>query len=109
MKTETIKKCYERYSACWNDVVRVLEELNLKMPMPISMQSKLITTIIEPKVPKYSFKDFHDMAKRQEFTIYPDKLSQLNTFRIANIGDIKPKDMIEFCDILRKYIWRVYE
>jgi len=104
LKLETIEKRYRRYSACWSELIKGLEELNLKMPVPISSQSKLITTIIEPKIPKYSFKDFHDMAKRQGFTIYPGKLSELNTFRIANIGDIKPQDMKEFCNIFKEYM-----
>lgn len=104
LKIETIEKRYERYSSCWNELIKVLGELNLKTPVPISAQSKLITTIVEPENPKYSFKSLHDIAKRQGFTIYPGKLSELNTFRIANIGDIKPEEMREFCNILRKYM-----
>jgi 2-aminoethylphosphonate-pyruvate transaminase len=108
LKIETIEKRYERYISCWKELIKVLKELNLKMLVPVSSQSKLITTIVEPKSSKYSFKDFYDTARKQGFTIYPGKLSELNTFRIANIGDIKPEDMIKFCNIL-KNIWRVYE
>ena len=66
-------------------------------------QSKLITAIIEPQNSKYNFNDFHNEALKLGFTIYPGKLSCKNTFRIANIGDIYPKDMKRFTEFLEEY------
>jgi 2-aminoethylphosphonate-pyruvate transaminase len=67
-------------------------------------QSKLITAIIEPPSPAYSFNALHDLARGRGFTIYPGKLSDANTFRIANIGDIKPSEMADFVVLLENYI-----
>ncbi|MDR1952239.1 MAG: 2-aminoethylphosphonate--pyruvate transaminase [Elusimicrobiota bacterium] len=103
-KIETIEKRYARYSACWKELVKTVDELKLKMLVPLKHQSKMITAVLEPKSPKYNFDDFHDFAQKSGFTIYPGKISQADTFRIANIGDIKVWEMQEFCRILKKYM-----
>ncbi|MDX9985802.1 hypothetical protein [Sphaerochaeta sp.] len=43
------------------------------------------------------------MAREQSFTIYPGKLGNINTFRIANIGDIQPHEMERFAQFMRGY------
>jgi len=103
-KLEGIENRYVRYAACWSELVKAVKKLGLKMLVPESAQSKLITAIIEPPSPKYSFDDLHDFAKSKGFTIYPGKLSDADTFRIANIGDIQPEEMRIFTDILETYM-----
>ena len=103
-KLETIEGRYARYSACWDILVESVKRLGLSMLVPEKAQSKLITAIIEPDSPKYSFNAFHDLARERGFTIYPGKLSDANTFRIANIGDIRPEEMRIFTEVLETYI-----
>jgi 2-aminoethylphosphonate-pyruvate transaminase len=103
-KLETIEKRYRRYSACWEELVRAVKKLGLSMLVPEEAQSRLITAIIDPASPKYSFDALHDLARRHGFTIYPGKLSDANTFRIANIGGIKPEEMAAFTGILESYM-----
>ena len=74
------------------------------MPVPESEQSHLIVTIMDPKSPKYSFDAMHDYSREHGFTIYPGKLSDAPTFRIANIGDIRPEEMKRFIELFKKYI-----
>lgn len=95
-KIETIAGRYARYSACWNVLVKSVKKTGLKMLVPEEVQSKLITAIIEPDSANYNFDDLHDLARDHSFTIYPGKLSSANTYRIANIGDIRPEEMSEF-------------
>jgi 2-aminoethylphosphonate-pyruvate transaminase len=103
-KNETIEGRYRRYSACWEELVRGIKKLNLKMLVPKAAQSKLITAIMEPDTPKYNFEALHDLAREHGFTIYPGKLSDANTFRIANIGDIQPAEMAAFVKVLEGYM-----
>ena len=103
-KEETIEKRYARYGACWEILVRSAHKCGLSMLVPVEIQSKLITAIVEPKVPGYSFDALHDLAKKEGFTIYPGKLSDANTFRIANIGDIQPEEMESFCKLMENYM-----
>ncbi|MDL2229264.1 2-aminoethylphosphonate--pyruvate transaminase, partial [Treponema sp. OttesenSCG-928-L16] len=103
-KAETIAKRYERYAACWDVLVRGVRKIGLKMLVPEAAQSKLITAIIEPDSPKYNFDDMHDKARGLGFTIYPGKLFGADTFRIANIGDIRPDEMERFVTFLEEYM-----
>ncbi|MDR1243676.1 MAG: 2-aminoethylphosphonate--pyruvate transaminase [Endomicrobium sp.] len=101
-KTETIEKRYQRYIECWKILVNALKKLNLKMVVKEENQSHLITAIYNPNNPKFSFEILYDFAHERSFTIYPGKID--NTFRIANIGDIKPREMERFVEILEKYL-----
>jgi 2-aminoethylphosphonate-pyruvate transaminase len=103
-KLETIAGRYARYSACWEELVRGVKRLGLAMLVAEENQSKLITAIVDPPSPAYNFNALHDLARSRGFTIYPGKLSDANTFRIANIGDIRPAEMAEFVAILEQYM-----
>ena len=102
-KIETIEGRYARYCACWDELVKSVNKLGLKMLVPVEAQSKLITAIVEPHTPGYRFDDLHGLAREHSFTIYPGKLSDANTFRIANIGNIYPEDMKAFTVIMERY------
>ena len=40
----------------------------------------------------FDFKAFYAELKAKGFVIYPGKISQADTFRIGNIGDVYPED-----------------
>ena len=103
-QVETIEKRTKRYTDCWKILVETVKKLGLKMLVAEENQSHLITAILEPESQKYSFESLHDFAKAHEFTIYPGKLGNINTFRIANIGDIQPSEMKSFCIKLEEYM-----
>jgi 2-aminoethylphosphonate-pyruvate transaminase len=103
-KQETIEKRFERYTNCWNILVKALREIGLKMLVKEENQSHFITAVLIPETPKYSFEALHDYARAFGFTIYPGKLGNINTFRIANMGDIRPEEMERFTHVLRAYM-----
>lgn len=102
-KIETIEGRYKRYSECWRILVAAVKSLGLSMLVPEEAQSHLITAICEPEGTAYSFNDLHDFARSKSFTIYPGKLSDANTFRIANIGDIQIEEMRAFTLVMNEY------
>lgn len=103
-KIETVEKRAERYAECWRILVAAVKKLGLKMLVAEEHQSRLITAILEPDTPAYSFDALHDFAARNHFTIYPGKLGNIHTFRIANIGDIRPEEMRQFTELLGEYM-----
>ena len=103
-KQETVEKRWQRYTDCWRILVDAVKKFNLKMLVKEEDQSHLITAIFEPETPEYSFESLHDLARQRGFTIYPGKLGNINTFRIANIGDIKPPEMKRFTEVLKGYL-----
>ena len=50
------------------------------------------------------FLELHDYLYSMGITIYPGKINELNTFRIANIGDINHKDINEFLFHLKTFL-----
>jgi 2-aminoethylphosphonate-pyruvate transaminase len=107
-KQETVEKRWERYTECWRILVDAVKRFNLKMLVKEEDQSRLITAIFDPDTPKYSFEELHDFARQYGFTIYPGKLGNINTFRIANIGDINPHEMKRFTEILKSYLDSIF-
>lgn len=103
-KVETIEKRFERFTECWKILVKSLKEIGLKMLVKEENQSHFITAILIPETPNYSFEKMHDFARSFGFTIYPGKLGNIDTFRIANMGDIKPEEMTRFTKILKEYM-----
>ena len=57
------------------------------MLVKAELQSHFITALLIPETSEYSFTALHDHAKKAGFTIYPGKLGNIDTFRIANMGD----------------------
>lgn len=102
-KQETIVGRYARYTACWDILRKTARLLGLRMLVDEPLQSHLIAAILEPIGTQYNFEIFHDEARSLGFTIYPGKLGNINTFRIANIGDIHPEDMDRFCTFMERY------
>ena len=46
----------------------------------------------------------HDYFFEKGFTVYPGKVADFNTFRVANIGEIDYKDMKEFLKLFKGYL-----
>jgi 2-aminoethylphosphonate-pyruvate transaminase len=106
-KQETIEKRYERYTACWQILVAALKRIGLKMLVKEEFQSHFITAILIPETTKYEFDELHDYSRKFGFTIYPGKLGNINTFRIANMGDIQPAEMQAFTVHLESYMHNI--
>ncbi|MGL5152298.1 MAG: 2-aminoethylphosphonate aminotransferase [Clostridium sp.] len=102
-KEEGITKRYERYTECCDILLQGLNKLGLKKIVSGKNHSKLITSIMEPNIIGYDFEMMHDYLYERGFTIYPGKVDDLNTFRIANIGDIKPCEMEAFITNISEY------
>lgn len=106
-KLETIPKRFERFTECWKILVDAVKEMGLEMIVSEENQSHFITAILNPKTEKYDFDEFHDYVKNYGFTIYPGKLGNIGTFRIANMGDIKKEEMEEFIIIFKEYMKKI--
>ena len=101
-KKEGVENRYLRYSKSWETLVSGLDKLNLEYLVDNKYHSKIITSIYIPK--NIDFDDMHDYFYAQGFTIYPGKVEDFNTFRIANIGDIDFRDMDGFLALLETYM-----
>lgn len=101
---ETIEARYRRYIKSCEVLLKGLDELGLNYLVDAKNHSKLITTVVEPENPRYNFEKMHDYLYERGYTVYPGKVSNLNTFRIANIGEIDYSDIQKFIIVLGEYL-----
>jgi len=45
---------------------------------------------------------FYSRVKARGFVLYPGKISQTDTFRIGNIGEVYPDDIRRLLDVIRE-------
>ena len=102
-RRETIEGRYARYTRSWKTLVAGLKRLGLEFVVPPEHHSRIITAIREPDRPDYRFEDLHDFLFARGFTIYPGKVGDLKTFRVANIGAIDHRDIRRFLALLERY------
>lgn len=103
LKKEGVKNRYKRYSNCWEILISGLSGLGLNFVVPIDHHSKIITAVYEPDNKNYNFNKMHDFLYKKGITIYPGKVGNMKTFRVANIGDISSKDVYFFLKEIKKY------
>jgi len=69
-------------------------------------QGPIITTFLYPDGFKADFKDMHAYLKRAGYVIYPGKLTDEETFRLGNIGEIYPEDVKKILALFGEYLER---
>lgn len=94
---------YARYKENHRVLVEGMRSLGFKTLLPDASQGPIITSFLYPSA-DFSFASFYEELKRRGFVIYPGKISDADTFRIGNIGDIYPKDMEALIEAIRA-IW----
>lgn len=67
-------------------------------------QGPIITTFFYPKGVSFQFSDFYNYIKERGYAIYPGKLTELDTFRIGNIGEIYPEDIERLTRIISDFV-----
>ena len=70
-------------------------------------QSPIITSFLYPEDSHFSFSKMYLYIKERGYAIYPGKVTEADTFRIGNIGDIDKEDMERLCDIIGEFLEEV--
>jgi 2-aminoethylphosphonate-pyruvate transaminase len=95
---------YARYTSMYEIMKKKVKELGFEFLVEEKHHAKLLTAIIDPKSPNYSFNQMHDFLFERGFTIYPGKVGSINTFRLSNIGEIYPADIESFLKSFEEYL-----
>lgn len=66
-------------------------------------QSPIITSYGYPSE-DFDFTTFYEAIKQKGFVLYPGKLTDANTFRVGNIGDIHRSDMKQLVVAIKEYM-----
>ncbi len=88
-----VSQRHARYLENQSTLVKAMQSLGLRTLLPREQQSPIITSFYYPESDLFSFNHFYDELKKRRYVIYPGKISQAETFRIGNIGNVIPADM----------------
>ncbi|MDR0269468.1 2-aminoethylphosphonate--pyruvate transaminase [Paenibacillus sp.] len=91
-----------RYSENNHLLRQRLAQIGIRAYISEEKQSPIITTFLYPD-DRFNFGDFYTYVKERGYVIYPGKLTDVDTFRIGNIGEIYMEDIEQLCDIIRDY------
>lgn len=88
-----IKARAKRYRENQKILVNGMNDLKFKPLLSAESQSPIITSFHYPDHQAFDFHLFYNKMKEKGFVIYPGKVTQQQTFRIGNIGDVSATDM----------------
>ena len=91
---------HERYCENQRILVEGMTSLGFEPLLPKQLQSPIITSFLYPES-DFDFSDFYQQAKARGFVLYPGKISQADTFRIGNIGEVYPEDIKRLVDVIK--------
>lgn len=92
---------HNRYCENHRVLVDGMRSLGFQTLLPDEIQSPVITSFLYPYA-DFNFKTFYTQLKERGFVIYPGKISQADTFRIGNIGDVHPEDFRQLIEVIRE-------
>jgi 2-aminoethylphosphonate-pyruvate transaminase len=98
-----VKERQRRYFSNNQVLIQGMKELGFMPYVAAARQSPIITTFLYPNE-GFDFSDFYRYVKSNGYILYPGKLTDENTFRIGNIGEIYPKDMESLVSIVKTYM-----
>lgn len=99
-----IEKRQERYEKNNQILIENLAELGIRPYVGADVQGPIITTFYYPEHHNFSFQDMYQYIKERGYAIYPGKVTDADTFRIGNIGEIYPEDMVKVTAIISEFL-----
>jgi 2-aminoethylphosphonate-pyruvate transaminase len=94
---------FERYNTNNLLLRKKLKQIGFHAYISDEFQSPIITSFVYPS-DAFNFEDFYNFVKERGYVIYPGKLTEVNTFRIGNIGEIYEEDIQKLCDVIAEYM-----
>ncbi|WP_042349145.1 2-aminoethylphosphonate--pyruvate transaminase [Bacillus massiliigorillae] len=84
---------YERFSNSQRKLVEGMRELGYETLLEADLQSPIITSFHYLKEGNFSFRELYQSLKEKGYVIYPGKVTNFDTFRIGNIGEVNKEDI----------------
>lgn len=93
----------DRYVDNNKTLIQGMQGIGFTALLPQTIQSPIITSFLYPSA-SFDFLEFYESLKSKGFVIYPGKISQADTFRIGNIGDVYPIDIYRLLDAVEQAV-----
>lgn len=93
-----------RYEENNHLLIQRMKQLGIEPYIGNGHQGPIITTFFYPENHSFSFQEMYQYIKDRGYAIYPGKVTEAETFRIGNIGEIYKEDINRLCDILESFL-----
>lgn len=93
---------WARHTRVFNAINEGLNGLGFKQVIKPEWRTGLVSSVIYPDDPNWSFEAVHDYCYERGFTIYPGKISTTNTFRLCALGAIDEDDIKDFFVVFKE-------
>lgn len=93
-----------RYTATNRALRKGMEELGFKAYIDEAHQGPIITTFFYPENCKFTFEKMYAYLKDHGYVIYLGKLTDAETFRLGNIGEIYMDDVEKILGIFKDFV-----
>lgn len=93
-----------RYARINRKLREGLQALGFEPYVCEAFQGPVITTFLYPEGRTLDFKHMHAWLKDHDYVIYPGKLTDRDTFRIGNIGEIYEEDADRIIALFTEYV-----
>lgn len=93
---------WQRHLRVFEAIHAGLEELGFRDYIRREWQTGLVVSALYPDDPNWDFEKIHDYCYDRGFTIYPGKISNLDTFRLCALGAIDEADIHAFFRVFRE-------
>jgi len=93
---------YQRHARVNEAIHKGLKELGFREFIKKELQAGLVTSAIYPDDKNWDFEKIHDYCYERGFTIYPGKISNMDTFRLCAFGAIDVQDIENFFVVFKE-------
>lgn len=94
----------KRYVENEKYLVSEMAKLGYKTYIDAEHQGPIITTFFYPENCNYTFAEMYQFIKDRGYAIYPGKVTEAETFRIGNIGEIYHEDIEKLIAIFKEFL-----
>ena len=94
----------KRYADNNKLLIEEMGKLGYKTYIDAEHQGPIITTFFYPEDANYTFSEMYEFIKARGYAIYPGKVTEAETFRIGNIGEIYREDIEKLIAIYKEFL-----
>ena len=94
----------QRYRKNNQRLIERMKKMGIRPYIDEAQQAPIITTFFYPENKNFSFAQMYAYIKERGYAIYPGKVTDADTFRLGNIGEIYLEDIDKVCDIMESFL-----
>mgnify|MGYP001773410666 CR=1 FL=1 len=94
----------KRYEENNKLLIEKMGELGIRPYIGGEFQGPIITTFYYPEHHAFSFPEMYEYIKERGYAIYPGKVTDADTFRVGNIGEIYKEDIEKLYEIIKTFL-----